>query len=203
MSTDLITSLRPKGTTAQHIRDSLNLAIVAQTDLTAAVRRSQQERDMLLLDGSPTAMAKADTALAAARELRDKVDALTAQLNSRLAAAEETETMAQLDVLRVEAEAKERALATWWLQQRQKLASELTTGVSLLTTAEVAYRNHAAAVATATERYPTQVFQPAQPAEVDAHSWPFDLAECARMVDAFPTAFEALLTSGDVTPVPH
>ncbi|MGI4806950.1 MAG: hypothetical protein ACRYF2_02445 [Janthinobacterium lividum] len=112
MPFDIVT-LRPTGTTSQHLTEALGRATAAQTDQSAEFQRLQQQRDDLLLDGSAPAMAKADAALVASRDLAEKIASIIMQLKARLAAAEEAETVARVKALFAQFHHKDETLSAW------------------------------------------------------------------------------------------
>ena len=199
MPFDIVT-LRPTGTTSQHLTDALGRATAAQAEQSAEFQRLQQQRDDLLLDGSAAAMAKADAALVASRDLAEKIASVIMQLKARLAAAEEAETVARVKSLLEQFQASDTALSAWWTKTRVKLAAELTAGLELLNVTNDARNEHDRAAALAVERYPHQSFARVQLAPVYAYSWPDNLASSASAADYAPEAFSTLLTAGDPKP---
>lgn len=199
MPFDIVT-LRPTGTTAQHLTEALGRATAAQAEQSAEFQRLQQQRDDLLLDGSAAAMAKADATLAASRDLAEKIASIITQLKARLATAEEAEAVANVRSLLDQFQASDTALSAWWTKMRVKLAAELTAGVELLNTTNDARNDHDRAAAAATERYPDQTFQQVKLAPVYGYSWLRDLESSASAADIYPDAFSTLITAGDPKP---
>lgn len=200
MPTFDITTLRPTGTTSQHLAEALERALVARDGQSAEMARLQEQRDATLLDGTSSAMAQADAALIAGRDLAEKIASVIDQLGTRLAAARETETVSKLNALRVDAEATEEALAAWWVKQRKKLAAELMDGIKLRRIAEESRLDHEQAARVAAEQYPGQTFKAPILARVDAHSWPDQVSDALRVIGAIPDALDGLLRAGDPQP---
>jgi len=105
-----IFALRPKSNTSEAIRAALDKVTAAEAEQATQLRQAREERDRLLLDGTATALAKAQAAVIAATEPAEQTATMRQQLEQRLAAAEETETVAQVAKLRSTAQASDEAL---------------------------------------------------------------------------------------------
>lgn len=122
------------------------------------------------------------------------------QLEQRLAAAEETETVAKVANLRNVAQTSEKALSTWWTAQRRKLVDELSTGIDLRKVASDTWWEYDRAAEAAAQKYPHQVFQAPIPAAIDGHSWSYDAGRTIGLLDIMPDALDTLLRSGAPRP---
>lgn len=157
-----IVTFCPAGTTALHLTEALDRATAAQSEQSAEFKRLQQQRDDPLLDGSAAAMAKADAALVASRDLAEKIAAVITQLKTRLATAEEAETVARVKALFAQFHHQDETLSAWWVTMRKKLTADLTAGVRLLNATNDARREHDMAAQAAADRCPDQTFPQVQ-----------------------------------------
>src|SRR4051794_1728246 len=106
--------LRPVDSSAASIRRALSDAETAQATTAKELARAKTERDNLLLDGSPQALAVSEKKLTTAAEKAERVAAMAGQLAARLAVAEHAEALAIVEAAKAEAEAHGKALSAWW-----------------------------------------------------------------------------------------
>lgn len=111
-----LTSLRPKDRTAASISEALALAKGMRSTALEGVEQAKATRDGLLLDGDAKQLAVAEKTLIEARGDDERVEAIVAELSSRLTATIKAEALADV---RAAVEAVRDATITrlnWWTE---------------------------------------------------------------------------------------
>ena len=178
-----IFKLRPTSSTSEAIQAALDKVAAAETEQAAQLRQAREERDRLLLDGTPAALTKAQAAVAAAVEPAEQTATMRQQLEQRLAAALETEKVTAVEIAASEASATAEALSAWWIKTRKKLAVDLAEGMRLKRIASDASIAHQIAYQRGQQLYPHQTFAAAKMPAVEASDWPSALADIAGFAD--------------------
>ncbi len=178
-----IFTLRPTEQTAAGISDALARAVAADAQQAAMLQQALEQRDALLLDGTPSALKAAEATLAAAREPAERVATIKRQLEQRLKEATERETMAAAEAARVEVEEALRVRAEWWLARRERLASEFAEGIKLSDDVGSATWRWQNATRIAAERYPGVTFAHPAVHPNDPGNWQYDVGSALNSDD--------------------
>lgn len=178
-----IFKLRPTANTSEAIQAALDKVAAAETEQATQLRQAREERDRLLLDGTPAALAKAQAALTSAVEPAEQTATMRQQLEQRLAAALEAEKASAVEAAAAEASVTAEALSAWWIKTRKKLAAELAEGMRLKHVANDASFAHQIILQRAQQTYPNRAFANAKLPVVEASSWPSALADIAGFAD--------------------
>jgi hypothetical protein len=158
-------------------------AVAADAEASADLRQAREQRDGLLLDGTPAALKQAEAALAAATEPAERIATIRRQLEQRLTAAIEAETVAGTEAAREALVTAVAAHAKWWLSVRETLAAQLMAGLALKNAASDAQHAWDRMVRSATDKYPHLAFEQPAPNPDDPGSWTADLAIASRLED--------------------
>lgn len=192
--------LRPASGAPEAIQAALEMVIAAEAEQAALLRQAREDRDRLLLDGTPAALAKAQAAITAAAEPAEQAGIMREQLELRLAIALEAEKVAAVAAAAAEAEAAANALSKWWVSMRRKLATELAEGMRLKAAASDAAFSYQMARRAGEERYPHQVWADPKRPTVDAGDWDDRLAAIVGSAHIVKGSVAGLLTACDPRP---
>lgn len=146
------TAFRPADDTAAAIASALTQAEATLAACGPRVVAAKAERDELLLDGTPDALAAAEDALAQARGDTERMEAILPGLRGRLTAARAAEADTAVNEARTRAEAAVEA----WNTRRAELFEVILQGAADLKRLHGEFRAADAAYADAAQHYREQ-----------------------------------------------
>jgi hypothetical protein len=123
--------LRPSAPTSIAIKEALNRAQAMSAAVLGNVSSAKAYRDGMLLDGDAKQLAAAEKALIEARGDEERLEAIVAELTSRLAATTKAEAVSDVRCSLEDARDATDARRAWWEQNGKQLQAMLREATAL------------------------------------------------------------------------